>query len=76
MSPSCKRILVVVAVVSWIPSSREVAADPIQRSYTLTVLGMGNNLAAPGIPVPNLVKDANGNQVVLASDGRTAYPFP
>ncbi len=76
MSPSCNRILVVVAVVSWVAGSREVGADSIQSSYTLTVLGTGNNAAAPGLPVPNLVKDANGNQVVLASDGQTAYPFP
>lgn len=70
MSPSCKRILVAVAVLSWIAGVREAGADPIQPSYTLTVLGTGSP------PIPNLVTAPNGNQVVLAPDGRTAYPFP
>lgn len=42
-----------------------VRADPIQPSYTVTDLGSS----------PTFSTGANGNGIVIASDGQTAYPF-
>ncbi len=54
-------------------------ANPI--GYTVTDLGAGNSsqIVYPdgnAAVVPQFSTDANGNGIVIAPDGRTAYPFP
>ena len=47
-------------------------ANPIAASYTVTDLGVVPSTASS----PQFSTDANGNGVVLATNGTTSYPFP